>query len=72
MAVYKVSYVVIGSNYPGAILNKKQAPAVGDSIVLGDETFKVIEVLELMPARGEFHYMHATCQMMNDSRRANP
>lgn len=62
MAVYKVSYVITGSEHPGAILNKKDAPKVGDSIKLGDEIFEVIEVIELMPPRGEFHYMHATCR----------
>ena len=60
MSVYKVSYVVIGIEHPGAIVNRNEAPVVGELIQLGEFTFKVIEVMELMPPKGNFHYFHAT------------
>jgi hypothetical protein len=62
MAVYKVSFVVVGSEHPGAIVNRDHLPVLGESVVLGVETFEVTEVLELMPPRGQFYYIHATVQ----------
>ncbi len=62
MAVYKVSVVVTGGNYPGAILNLKQEPKVGELVKLGEDEFVVTEVLQLMPPRGDFHFLHITCR----------
>jgi len=62
MAVYKVSYVIIGNDHPGTILNQDHMPQQGEQVQLGADMFEVIEVLELMPPRGEFHYIHVTCQ----------
>jgi hypothetical protein len=62
MAVYKVSYVIIGNDHPGTILNQDHMPQQGEHVQLGVDIFEVIEVLELMPPRGEFHYIHVTCQ----------
>ncbi len=59
-AVYKVSYVVTGKDHPGAIINLDQRPEVGERVRLGEQEFEVVEVLELMPARGDFHFLHAT------------
>jgi hypothetical protein len=61
-AIYKVSYVVIGENHPGAILNVDRRPVIGDHVQLGEREFVVVEVLDLMPARGDFHFLHATLQ----------
>lgn len=58
--VYKVSYVVLGETHPGAILNADEPPQVGDSVKLGTRTFEVVEVLDLIPPRGDFHFLHAT------------
>lgn len=62
MAVYKVSYVVIGSNHPGGIANSDHRPVVGERVQLGEKFFEIVEVFDLMPSRGEFHYIHATCR----------
>lgn len=67
MAVYKVSYVVISSDHPGAIVNRDQLPVVGEKVNLGRQTFEVIEVLELMPPRGQFFYIHATLKPVRKS-----
>lgn len=61
MAVYKVSVVVTKSEHPGAILNMDTAPEVGKTISLGKEEFIILEVFELMPPRGDFFFLHATC-----------
>jgi hypothetical protein len=58
--VYKVSYVVAGEGHPGAILNADQPPRVGDQVTLGNRRFIVLEVVDLLPARGEFRFLHAT------------
>lgn len=65
MATYKVSFVIVGSDQPGAILSLRDVPRVGDSIKLDNDLFEVTEVFELMPPRGDFHYYHATCQLID-------
>ena len=61
MAVYKVSVVVTQGDHPGAILNLQEEPLVGNTLKLGEEEFTILEVLELMPSRGDFHFLHVTC-----------
>jgi hypothetical protein len=62
MPIYKVSFVVAGGDHPGAIVNMSRPPEVGERVRLGEKTYQVIEVLNLIPPRGEFHYLHATCR----------
>ena len=62
MPVYKVSYVIIGDDDPGSITNQETPPRAGDLIKLRNQEYEVVEVLELVPPRGDFHYMHATCR----------
>lgn len=61
-AIFKVSYVVSGEDHPGAILNTEARPKRGDKVRLGKKEYKVVEVIDLIPSRGEFHYLHATLQ----------
>lgn len=62
--IYKVSYVVVGGEHPGAIANVDKPPQVGDRVTLGSHEFEIVEILELMPPRGEFSFLHATCKMV--------
>lgn len=64
--IYKVSYVVLGGEHPGAIANTDTPPQVGDRVQLGEKTFEIIEVLELTPPRGEFCFLHATCKLVEN------
>lgn len=66
--IYKVSYVVLGESHPGAILNMDEAPRVGATVTLGNRDFEVVEVLDLIPARGEFHFLHATLRSRPSAR----
>ena len=59
-AIYKVSYVVIGEEHPGAILNTDQEPRVDDVVRIGARQFCVVEVQELIPPHGDFHFLHAS------------
>lgn len=59
-AIYKVSYVVQGGGHPGAIVNEDKKPEIGQTVKLGAKEFKVLEVVDLMPARGEFNFLHVT------------
>ena len=59
--IYKVSYVVRGGDHPGAILDADEMPQVGEIVTFGGRDFEIIEVMELMPARGGFGFLHATC-----------
>ena len=61
--IYKVSYVVVGGEHPGAIANVDTPPQVGDRVTLGNNEFEIVEILELMPPRGEFSFLHATCKI---------
>ena len=64
--IYKVSYVVIDMSHPGAIINENELPQPGDHVQLGDKTFEVIEVFEMMPPRGDFQFLHATVKPVED------
>jgi hypothetical protein len=65
-ATYKVSYVIQEGNHPGAILNIDHRPLVGDRVKLGEQEFTVLEVIDLIPPRGDFHYLHVTLQRAED------
>jgi hypothetical protein len=65
MAIYKVSYVIIDKDNPGMILNQTYPPTEGEIVQLGEDIFEVVEVLELVPPRGDFHYIHVTCKAIN-------
>jgi hypothetical protein len=60
--IYKVSFVVEEGAHPGGIQNLDERPKVGDVFTLGNQAFEIIEVMELMPPRGDYAYMHATCR----------
>ena len=68
MAIYKVSYVIVGNYDPGIILNQDHMPQAGERVKLGNESFEVLEVLELVPPRGAFHYIHVTCRPSPEKR----
>lgn len=59
--IYKVSYVVRDGSHPGAILDANEMPKVGESVTFGNKTFILEEVVELLPARGGFGFLHVTC-----------
>ena len=58
--IYKVSYVVQGGEHPGAIVNEEKKPEVGEKVTLGSKEFQVVEIVDLMPARGDFSFLHVT------------
>jgi hypothetical protein len=60
--IYKVSFVVQGGTHPGGIQNLDKRPEIGDRLELGKNRFEIIEVLEIIPPRGDFAYLHATCR----------
>lgn len=60
--IYKVSYVILGGEHPGGIKNQYERPQVGDRVRFGRKTFEVVEVREIMPARDDFQFLHATAK----------
>jgi len=64
MIIYKVSYVVRGSNHLGGIINLEKRPVRGERIRIGDLDLEILEVVELMPPRGDFNYIHTTCKII--------
>ena len=62
MAIWKVSYVIQNSDEIGGIINLEQAPKIGEILEVGDIQVEILEVFELIPPKGDFHYVHATCQ----------
>jgi len=60
--IYKVSFVVQGGGHPGTIQNMEKRPEKGDQVELGNKLYEIVEVLEIIPSRGEFGYLHATCR----------
>ena len=65
MAVWKVSYVVKESSHAGGIINLNHPLKPGEIIDIGRYQFEVLEAFELIPPRGEFHYVHATCKVVD-------
>lgn len=63
--IYKVSYVVLGGHHPGIITNQDAPPQVGDVVSLGGHQFRVQEVKDLMPPRGDFAYLHVTVRPLD-------
>lgn len=66
--IYKVSYVVADRPHLGAIVNLDTPPHVGDRVQLGDELCEVTEVVDLIPPREDFAYLHATCRPVQETR----
>jgi hypothetical protein len=64
--IYKVSFVVPGRRDVGGIQNINREPKAGDRVRIGNQTFEVVEVTELMPPRGDFAYLHATCKPVEE------
>ncbi len=64
--IYKVSYVVQGGGHPGAIVNEDKKPELGQRVTLGRNEFEVVEVVDLMPARGEFSFLHVTVKTITN------
>jgi hypothetical protein len=62
VTIYKLSIVVPGRRDIGGIQNLDKEPKPGDIVVLGKEAYKIIDIVELMPPRGNFIYLHVTCQ----------
>jgi hypothetical protein len=60
--IYKVSFVVQGGTHPGGIQNLDERPKLGDILTLGNQKFEIVEVMEIIPPRGDFAYLHATCR----------
>jgi hypothetical protein len=68
--IYKVSYVVIGGHHPGIIINQDIPPQVGDIVSFGGQGFRVEEVKDLMPPRGDFAYLHVTVRPLEAAEEA--
>lgn len=62
--IYKVSFVVPGRRDLGGIQNMEKQPRKGDRVQVGQHVLEIIEVIELLPARGDFAYLHATCKLV--------
>lgn len=60
--IYKISYVIRGQPGSGLIRNEDHLPRPGDVVTLGEDQFTVTEVIELIPARVDWGYFHATCE----------
>jgi len=67
MAIYKVSYVVKGNPQSSGIVNLDEKPVEGDQLQVGDLVFEILDVVELMPPRGDFFYIHTTCQISGNN-----
>jgi hypothetical protein len=65
--IYKVSYVVVGKPNLGTIVNLDTPPRVGDRIHLDDELLEVTEVIDLIPPREDFAYLHVTCRPVQEA-----
>ncbi len=65
--LYKISYVVIGGEHPGAIVNVEEKPEPGELLTFDGRVFEIVEIVELMPPVGNFGFLHATCKYLHDA-----
>lgn len=68
--IYKVSYVVVGGDYPGGIKNESERPEVGGMVQIGRMKFEVVEVHEIIPPRDDFQFLHATVKPLEQAQKA--
>jgi hypothetical protein len=68
--IYKVSYVVQGGEFPGAIKNHSDMPKIGDVVLIGPRKFEIVEVYEMMPPRDDFQFLHATVKVATSTSEA--
>ena len=66
--VCKVSIVIPNIESAGAIIDLPAIPKLGDQVALGDSIVEVVEVMELLPPRGDFRFVHATCRLLGEHR----
>jgi len=64
--IYKISFVIPGRRDIGGIQNTDRQPQPGDRVKVGEHLLEIVEVVELMPARGDFAYLHATCNLVEE------
>jgi hypothetical protein len=64
--IYKVSYVVLGGDFPGGIRNQYEPPQVGERVQIGRLMFEVVEVQEVIPPRDDFQFLHATVKPISE------
>ena len=69
--MYKVSYVVVGSEHPGAIMNHTKRPKIGDHVSIGRQLFEIEEIHEMMSSRSDFHFLHATVRLIPEPAPSN-
>lgn len=69
--IYKVSYVIIRSPHPGAILNQETPPQVGERVRIGEVWCEIVEVQDLLPPQGEYAYLHVTCRPVEEDDAEN-
>ena len=65
--IYKVSYVVLDKPTLGTIANLDTPPRVGERIYVGDELCEIVEVVDLLPPREDFAYLHVTCRPIQEA-----
>jgi hypothetical protein len=65
--IYKVSYVIIGGQHRGAVVNEDHIPQVGAQVELGGQVCEILEVQELVPPLEDFAYLHVTCRPVEDA-----
>jgi len=65
--IYKVSYVVVGGQHRGMVINQEEAPQVGQRVELDEHVCEIVEVQELVPPMGDFAYLHATCRLAEET-----
>lgn len=58
--IYTVSYVVVGAKHPGAVMNQREPPVVGQQVEIGGAYFEIVEVKRMLPPRDDFEFLHAT------------
>jgi len=60
--VYQVSYVVLGQKGAGKIEFMVRYPRLGELVKLQGQTYRIIQLEDLIAGKAKFCYVHALCE----------
>lgn len=62
MAIYHLSLVVPGRRDLGAIRTQDHEPQLEETVILGEQKYRITGRLGLLPPKGDTVYWQLTCQ----------
>ena len=62
--IYRTRFVIPGPRDIGGIQDTDRQPQPSDRVKVGEQLLEIVEIVDLMPPRGDFADLHATCNLV--------